>query len=70
MFRYLDNDELQKVANVSSMWHSAAYCATSWKEREIQLEVVDEDMLLNLAQLRVQHVSLKNDIVTGHKFAL
>ena len=72
MFRYLNNNDLKKAANVCSMWHSAAYCATSWKRRNVQLDAdqeLQEDMLLSLAELCIRHVTLKNCSLKGTDFA-
>ena len=71
MFRYLNNKELQKAATVCSMWHSAAYSATSWKSRKVQLKAdrkLSVDMLLSLAQRGIRHVTLKKCRPSGTDF--
>ena len=63
LFRYFSNKELKKVAKVCPLWRSAAYCATTWKGRIVQLNAdkdLREDRLKRLADRRIKHVVLRN----------
>ena len=63
LFRYLSNKELKEVAKVCPLWRSAAYCATTWKGRTVQLNAdkdLREDKLKRLADRRIDHVVVRN----------